>query len=454
MNNFLYFTFGLIKMALPDNTVLSNNNNSVSFGVAIRSVKRANETIGIKPKSGKLTLLSRRLFHMLIYFIQQDGNKEIYRRSLSSFVKNIEYGSKDTSLLKETLVSLMNVTVEWNSDVFDTEEDRVWNSDTTSNLVAEVAILEKGRGHEVFVEWSFPPKLRERLLDPIFYTRFQHHCLDLRASSSLALFEQVERYKTNPGGKTNKNAWEWWVDRLTGSSAERYEYKYFKRDVLRLAMAEINSCVDEYDIELIEHKESGGRKVTSIQFQIHKKVQQSLAIAAPSPINTDLIGKIVDLGIQTNEATDMFHNYEENLIIKTLDMTYNRARNTLLPALQSKAAYFKRALVEGYVTVIEVPKKKIKSNKSMLDVPTKEEKYSVLYQKRALDYFENLSESQKESFVNNYFNENDVDVVKSEYKKKQFKSTLFKNAFFSWLAVHLWGPADTEENDGFTSEEF
>ena len=59
-----------------------------SSGVATRqedqSVAKANEAIAIRPKRGKLTLLSRRIYNVFLYHAQQQGvNKPSYSILLS-----------------------------------------------------------------------------------------------------------------------------------------------------------------------------------------------------------------------------------------------------------------------------------------------------------------------------------------------------------------------------------
>jgi hypothetical protein len=418
-------------------------------------VRRANETIGIKPLSGKMTLLSRRLFHMLILFIQEDGNKEVYRRPLNNFVSNIEFGSKDTTLLKETLRSLMRVNVEWNSDIRDPNNEEAWNNETHSNLVAEVAVIEKGQGKTVFVEWSFPPKLRGKLLDPKFYTLFNHHYFNLKSSASVALFEIIERYKTNPNGRTNRESWDWWVGRLTGSSIDKWEYKYFKRDVICPAIIEINNLATSYEIELIELRENGGRKITSIQFQIVMRKQQQLPMAVPTRINTALIDKLVDMGVSMDDANKIFSNYLEDQILKAIDYTNNRVGKKNLTPITSVPAFLKSAITNGYADAAELASqstKKVNAAKQAevkkLKEPTLKEKYATASLGRVTAYFNELPLQSQESFLTNYFNTNKNSTILNAYKKNGLKSTVFNKSFFGWLATHIWGEptlSDLEE---------
>jgi len=47
------------------------------------------ETIGIKPTSGTLSLIVRRLFNVLLYVSQKDGEIETYRRPLIEIMAHI-----------------------------------------------------------------------------------------------------------------------------------------------------------------------------------------------------------------------------------------------------------------------------------------------------------------------------------------------------------------------------
>lgn len=68
---------------------------------------------------------------------------------------------------------------------------------------------------------------------------------------------------------------EWWFSVLTGNpnaTPDTHFYRYFKRDTLTPAIAEINA-IAKIHVELLEHK---GRKVLEIQFAIMISAQTSL----------------------------------------------------------------------------------------------------------------------------------------------------------------------------------
>lgn len=419
------------QMQLTIDGIESPSPEMISIGV-----KRPVQTIGIKPVRGELTFLSRRLFHMLVYFIQQDGDQEVYCRTLSSFIKTMNYGSKNIGLLKNTLKELMNVTVEWSATARDSDDDK--DAFILSNFVSEVEIKDGQRGRDVLVEWSFPPKLRRQLLNPAIYTRFTQYYFEFKSRYSVALFEFVERYKTNYNGLTCNEPWEWWVPRITGNSNENIEYRYFKRDVLQVAINEINKTVKEYQIELLEPVKLG-KKVLNIQFKIRYVKQIEAVVEAPKPINTEILDAIIALGIAESEANKIFSSNTEDFLLKTLEITEQRAGNKKLLPLTSKAGYFKTALVNSYATatvIDEVKKpKKVKEEK----VISKRDVFAVKSIEDAKLYFDDLTEAAKKGFVENYFSENKVDGILSSYNKSGFKSSVFKTAFFGWLGEHLYG---------------
>lgn len=420
-------------------------------------VKRANESIGVRPLTGKLTLLGRRLYHLMIHFIQIDGNREIYRRSIQDFIKSMEYESRNVELIKETLLSLMDVTVEWNSEFMDIEKEEKWNSETISKFVAEVEIMEKeGRGREVFVEWSFPPKLRNVLLNPKLYTRYTKYFFKLKSAYSLALFEIIERYKSNPSRRTCKEPWEWWVPVLMGFNYENPEYKYFKRDVLKVAITEINKSVKEYSIALLEHKEGGGRKITHIQFEIILAPIQEIQVDNPGPVNADLLSSIISLGIAESDAKKYFTNYSEEDIKKSYQYTLLRIKNKKVSSLGSPAAYFANTLAKGYANSTAVvftedstPEvKKLKSSdkpKKVVEI-TPQRQYEMRVAEEAKAYFEEISDAAKLGFIDNFLSQNKVVGIRQAYSKQGMKSTMFKTAFFSWLGIHIHGEYSEEED--------
>ena len=79
-------------------------------------LRKAVEAIAIQPKSGKITLLTRKLFNVLLAVAQQaDESGDTYRALLSDIVANAAFDSNDTALVKEHLRRMVSVQVEWST---------------------------------------------------------------------------------------------------------------------------------------------------------------------------------------------------------------------------------------------------------------------------------------------------------------------------------------------------
>src|SRR5882672_12594308 len=60
-------------------------------------VQKANESIAIRPKRGRLTLLSRRIYNALLYHSQRQGVDEpVYRLALSELIGDARFNSNNT----------------------------------------------------------------------------------------------------------------------------------------------------------------------------------------------------------------------------------------------------------------------------------------------------------------------------------------------------------------------
>ena len=102
----------------------------------------------------------------------------------------------------------------------------------------------------------------------------------LGSYTAVALYEICARYRDNPSGVTSRKPVAWWVDALSnGPGPERREWRKFKNERVKEAVAEINAETD-LEIELIEHKQ--GRVITEVQFAVRKK-RQAAARAGRSP---------------------------------------------------------------------------------------------------------------------------------------------------------------------------
>jgi hypothetical protein len=418
-------------------------------------LRKAVEAIAIQPKSGKITLLTRKLFNVLLAVAQQaDESGDTYRALLSDIVANSAFDSNDTALVKEHLRRMVSVQVEWSTGTSSQKPGRKWG---ISTLIADAEILEDPATRRVWVEFSFAPKIKKKLLDPVQYARLSlQFQSQLRSSAGLALYEICVRYLTNPSHLTMRETWEWWrpilsgtPDTEAGDEAKR-EYKYFKRDYLRPAIAEVNAVTNIF-VELIEHRE--GRRVAEIQFRVTERKQPMLALDEhPNVFDSTLVDRMVKIGISLKDAQTLYADSEENRIRAALQMTEQRMRSTSLPPVRSAAALFKDALKKGYAPPVEALPPAPAASARNGGAPADDLKarllseFSAYRRKEARALYDEQGEEERELARQTF--EEDVlpelgTHMRDDWRKRGLESKLAETSFFDWLARKTWGePTD------------
>jgi Initiator Replication protein len=420
-------------------------------------LRKAVEAIAIQPKSGKITLLTRKLFNVLLAVAQQaDESGDTYRALLSDIVANSAFDSNDTALVKEHLRRMVSVQVEWSQGTSSQKPGRKWG---ISTLIADAEILEDPTTRRVWVEFSFAPKIKKKLLDPVQYARLSlQFQSQLRSSAGLALYEICVRYLTNPSHLTMRESWAWWrpilsgtPDNEAGDEAKR-EYKYFKRDYLRPAIAEVNAVTNIF-VELIEHRE--GRRVAEIQFRVTERKQPMLALDEhPNVFDSTLVDRMVKIGIPLKEAQTLYADSEENRIRAALQMTEQRMRSTTLPPVRSAAALFKDALKKGYAPPVEVEPPAGVAGKiaASAAAPADDlkarllDEYAAHRRKEARSLYEEQGEPDQELARQSFEEELLPELgshLRDDWRRRGLNSKLAETAFFDWLARKTWGePTD------------
>lgn len=397
-----------------------------------RELRKAHEAIAVLPRSGRLTLLDRRFFNVLLSLAQSqqqgvESDVPIFREKFSRILAGAKFDSNNTEVAKEHLRKMASTTVEW-AAVSD-QGKRRWG---VSTMLADAEIIEEG--NELIVEWSYGAKIRAKLLSPESYARIslEMHS-SLRSSQSAALFEICERYRHNPGRVTHRAPWQWWKPRLTGNPEDvddQGEYKYFKRDVLRMAISEINSLTD-LEIELIEHRV--GRKVSEIQFGIKIKPQQKLNLPDPNLIDNALLERLQRFGFSQAEAVKLYSDHDEPLLRVTADYVDARARDTSKEPLGSPAAFFRTALNKRYA--VGASGKALPAPKPVKPALPKEPAKVDTVIAGAKARYAALSDGEQAALLDR-FRASPAALSVGKYLDKQgLKSRIAAAAFFAWYAA-------------------
>lgn len=386
-----------------------------------KNLRKANEAIAIRPTSGKMTFLSRKIFNALLFHAQGQGDVPIYSVALSEFVSSIDYGSRDIKLLQDHLRRMVETTVEWH------DPSKRWG---VGSLLGEAEIKFDGRNSAV--EWSYTPKVKGFLLDPKRYTpvALQYQAI-LKTHGALALFEICSRYETNPSGVTNHASPEWWYPVITGNSEwtpTPHFYRYFKRDTLAPSIREINEMTHLH-VELIEHKK--GMKVIEIQFAVSTKAQASLDLPPPPLIDSALMDRITKFGISKSDAEEIFASHDESVLRATIGLVEERIQSPRLPEVDSPAAFFKAALRHGYVA--KPPAKPAKITAPPAAKTAAEDEPTDPAANRAMAAFEALAPADRARTLERYA-ATLKGPLKKTYDTQGLGSPMIRGSLAGWLA--------------------
>lgn len=419
----------------------------------LKEFRKTNEAIGLRVSEGRLSLLSRKIFNVMVYHAQRvrvkgenapidtDAAKKYFWIPLADVARDAAYDSKDTELLKEHVQELQNIRIY--------SEDAIqW---TSERLVSSVKLVNpKGlnkKGGMLWFGFAFPPEVESMVMSPGSYTKLSvYYQALLRSGASLALYEICRRYATNPSKVTNRSEWEWWYGALTGNPVREAlpEYKYFKRDVIKPAIAEINMVTD-ISVELIEHKQ--GRRVAALQFKVTPAQQSPLMFPAPPVIDGDLVQRMMALGISQEDACNILATTEDGKLRATLDLTETRLRNQKASKVDSPAGYFKTALRDGYATPEEVAKKtllKIERKPSVeASIDAVRERYFVERAKDALAMFSELDKEEQDAWLAGF---RDSGKAKGINLSRGLSTASARTAFSMWFAEQQW-PGEPTDSD-------
>lgn len=274
------------------------------------------------PGGRRISALGRRVFNVLLHRAQGDGEQDEYQARMHEVVGDAGYNSNDTAPIRKILRELMSTTVEWQSPT--NGEIETWDA---CNLLSGAGTTKDKRTGAVTIRWRYDSKVRAQLLSPDRYARLSLEAItQLSTHAAMALYEICARYVDNPGHLTARQHWHWWRPVLTGAASDnsKAEYRFFKRDVLHKAIAEINACTNIEVRGPIEHKEKDNRTVAQIQFEVFAK-DDNAARRQPVPLShvvvddLPLIGRAISAGVKQGEAEDLIRKHGSAPLAAALD---------------------------------------------------------------------------------------------------------------------------------------
>ena len=420
---------------------------------AEQAVSKANEAIAIRPKRGKLTLLSRRIYNVFLYHAQRQGvDNPGYSILLSELIDDARFTSHNTELLKSHIRDMQATTIEWHTSAGGT---RQW---TSTQLLGPVRIDEPGRGQACTISWSYPEPIRERLLKPAQYTRvLLEISSQMRSYAASVLYELGARYLTSPNGLTMREDIVWWASVLTGrSDITTVDYRILHRDTIKKALAELDTLSDGFRMEAIPHKR--GRKVEELQFRVIAKPQASfsgLAESAKNVFDLELVERVIAIGFKRADAQDLYATTDEGVLRSAVDHTEQRLKSTSLPPLKSPAAYLRDALKKQYAGAGEGAEPP-PSTAALLPRPSLGERRQRLQEEwqhhqaqQARSLFEEMPAADQTPWLAQFEAQRLGDLaapVARAWRRDGIHSRIAAGTFYRWLAASLW-PGEVTDKD-------
>jgi hypothetical protein len=407
-----------------------------------QTVSKANEAIAIRPKRGKLTLLSRRIYNVLLFHAQQQGvDQPGYTILLSELISDARFNSNNTELLKSHIRDMQATTIEWHTSAGGRQ---TW---TSTQLLGPVRIDEPGRGQACSISWSFPEPIRDKLVRPTQYTRILLEVSSqMRSYAAAVLYELGARYLTSPARLTMREDIVWWASVLTGrSDITSVDYRILHRDTIKKALAELDTLSEGFRMEVVEHRR--GRKVEELQFRVVSKVQQdvkSLQNVSGSVFDLELVERIVALGFKRGDAQDLYAVTDDGALRAAVEYVEQRIKSPSLAVVQSPAAYLRDALKKQYVDRMSAnadkpPAVQVSSTRDKLERLREEWGHHKMLEARQL--FEEMPDPQQQELVARFDIERLPELaspIAKAWRRDGVASRIAASSFYRWMASVTW----------------
>ena len=306
-----------------------------------KPLRKAVATLAITKASHAITAVGRKIYNVLLWHAQQDPTARQYSMPLAAVSRQIEFGSRNYEVLKQACRAMTSTLVEWESP--SPNEVTKWS---VAPLLAGVDLV--NRQGSLFIEWSFGHNIQGPLLDPQRFANIRLSSIaKLRTVAGIQLYEICARYQKNPTKVTSRQLWGWWHEVLRaqpGSKSDKPpQYKFFKRDTLLKAVAEVNSAT-ELHITLDEGK--AGRAVVDIQFKVELKPNAGPSIPPklPSLSFIDTLARAKELGLTESEADALIDAHGEAEVERGLDLLEQRLAKEGLGRVASAAKWLRAVL--------------------------------------------------------------------------------------------------------------
>lgn len=381
--------------------------------------------------SNNLTLVQRKLFNALLFNAYPDlPHKQTFEIKGKDLYRLIGYNSKDTGKLKDALLGLITIAIEWNVIDCSTGQEKKWKA---SSILAS-AELSGGT-----CSYEYSQVMRDLLYQPEIYGKINIELVSqFKSGYGLALYENCIRYKglaQTPWFPIEA------FRKLMGVFDDKYRaFKDFKKRVLDIGVNEVNSISP---IRIVPEIERVNQKVTKIRFKLAKAIDDIPRLSNEDIINNELSKVLIDtFGFSQVMVEEAFAKYEKDYIQEKIEVII-QSESFLAGKIRGLAGYLIEALKKDYKLsksskAIVDDRRKIKEAKEK-DKKQKEEaataKYNAYISKKINTYITSLTPDQHNDLMNEFdvYIKNQSSLLVNWYRKHSLEHPAVKASFNGYI---------------------
>ncbi|OGT56651.1 MAG: hypothetical protein A3F43_04915 [Gammaproteobacteria bacterium RIFCSPHIGHO2_12_FULL_42_10] len=305
--------------------------------------------VGLIHCENKLSLMQRKICNILLFnALDTLHNQEIHQISLRKLCSLIGFNSHDIQLIKQSIKRLIAVVMEWNllddskflNEGKFSEDGISWHA---SSLLAGASIKSG------IIQYSYSPQIKSILSSLELYGRINLFVqAKFNSNYSLVLYENCARFKN-----IKQTAWfPLAIFRsLMGVPKDKYtEFKEFKRNVINIAVKEINQ---KSDICVEPQFKKMGKNIIAIQFLLSENKQYHPAFKRISSVSNEkaanaptesvaLMGLLADFKLTDSQMNEIVNRYEHDYILEKVRLVRTKKK------IEHPGAYLMAALHGDY----------------------------------------------------------------------------------------------------------
>ncbi|HAT4400039.1 TPA: RepB family plasmid replication initiator protein [Legionella pneumophila subsp. pneumophila] len=391
--------------------------------------------------SNNLSLVQRKLFNALLFNAYPDlPYKQQFEIRGKDLYQLIGYNSKDTAKLKEALLGLITIAIEWNVIDCTTGQEKRWKA---SSILAS-AELSNG-----VCIYEYSQVMKDLMYQPEIYGQINIDLISkFKSGYGLALYENCIRYK----GLAQTPWFPIEIFRkLMGVFDGKYQvFKDFKKRVLDVGVNEVNAVSP---IRILPEIERVNQKVTRVRFKLEKQFDESPIQLNDLSIDEGLKQILINtFGFSTQMIDETYAKYDSEYIREKVEII-TQSESFVAGKIRGLAGYLIEALKKDY-KLSRSSKAVINERRKISEAKEKEKKekleeqsdrYKQYVNKKINTYLEKLTEHQKIDLNNDFekFIKVQSSILKNWYKKHGLDHPATKASFHSFIKENRYSEIGT-----------